>query len=119
MRDGIEQRRLQAFALLERPGLARTLKRILKFVIQTIYFLASGLCFYGAAAGACGKLSGGDGRHKEGKQRDPVIRIIDSQRAEWREKEKVKAHDAQQRSENGRLRSPTGRSPSATVVEFT
>src|SRR5207248_5907316 len=51
-------------------------------------------------------LSGSDGGDEKRKKRDPVVQVVDGERADGRQEEKVEAGDAKQRSDDGRTRAP-------------
>src|SRR2546426_9890205 len=102
MSDRIKECRLQPFALLERFGLAGTLKSILELVIEPLDLLFGRLGFFGSPLGARRKLPGCKRRDQKREERHPVVRITNRERAERWQKKEIEAGDSQQRSKHRR-----------------
>src|SRR6185369_3872844 len=108
MSHRVEQRRLQTFALFKSFGLAGSLERVLKLVVQALDF---GLCsfgFFGPALHASGQLPDSYRRYHEGNEGNPVMRISNGKRAKRRQEEKIERYDADDGSDYGRTRAPRG-----------
>lgn len=95
VRDGVEERGLQAFALLERLGAARSLERLAQLAVEPLDLALPGLGLLRPALDAERELSGGAGRDEERGQRDPVVRVVDGEGVDGREEEEVEAEHAE------------------------